>query len=332
MEENHLQTAIGGQPAPLMRTSRRTFLQRSLTPVAALSLSGVGSSDGAAAQPIVDSHQHFWDRAALRLPAPPPQEAVLAGPFLPAHLRREIEKVGVARTVLVQGYPQTLDGNRWIFQQANATDYVAGVVAWIDLENPSKAGAALDELCKERKFVGIRHIVEAESDADWIVRGPVIESLRELARRDVRFDMLAKPHHLKNVLTVIEKAPNLRMVINHIAKPDIARGGSPGWAEHMAAIAQHRLVYCKLSGMITEAKRGAWKPSDLKRYVHRVLEVFGWDRVMYGSDWPVCLLAGSYSQVWGALRDVLGEITFEQRDQVYSINATRFYGLTARSR
>jgi L-fuconolactonase len=236
-------------------------------------------------------------------------------------------KVGVRRTVLVQGYPQTLEGNRWLFRQANVTDYVSGVVAWINLQEPASAGPILDALGKEPKFVGIRHIVEEEPDVNWIIREPVIESLRELARREVRFDMLAKPQHLRNVLQVLETVPGLRMVIDHIAKPDIAHGGSSGWAENMAAIAEHRQVYCKLSGMITEADRASWNASQLKPYVHQIIAGFGWDRVMFGSDWPVCLLAGSYQQVWDALREALGEMTAEQNRNVFGINAARFYGL-----
>ena len=293
----------------------------------ALAVGGGAWTASAASPTVVDSHQHFWDRAVLHVPPPSAGEEVLTGPFLPADLRPELVKAGVNRTVLVQGFPQTQEGNRWLFVQANATDYIAGVVAWMDLQGPSHAGATLDQLRKEPKFVGIRHIVEEEPDVDWIVRPPVLESLRELARRNVRFDMLARPRHLSNVLKVLDRVPDLRMVVDHIAKPEIARGGTPGWKEHMTAIAQRPRVYCKLSGMITEANRRQWKPADLKPYVQHVTAAFGWDRVMYGSDWPVCLLAGSYQQVWQAIHEALGNITSAQRDQVFGANAVRFYGL-----
>lgn len=276
---------------------------------------------------VVDSHQHFWDPVELGLPAPPPEAAVLNRAFLPRDLRPEVEKAGVDCTVLVQAYPQTRECNDWMFRYANATEFVAGVVAWADLEDPSMLGKALDKLQKEPKFVGLRHIVEGEPDPDWIVRAAVLESLHELAARDVPYDMLVKPHHLRNVLKVLDAAPEFRMVIDHIAKPDIAAGGSPGWAHDMAAIAQCSRVHCKLSGMITEADRENFRPSDIAPYVEHVTSVFGWDRVMFGSDWPVCLLAGDYARVWHTLNESLPRLTAEQRGMVFGGNAIRFYAL-----
>ena len=153
---------------------------------------------------FVDSHQHFWDPKALALPALPPEAAVLDRAYLPADLEPEIRRVGVDYTVLVVGYPQELATNRWLFSQANATSYVAGVVGWVNLMEPDTVSLPIEELKKEPKFVGIRHIVEKEPDADWIVRDRVLESLWELARLDVAYDMLVKPPHLKNVLKVLE--------------------------------------------------------------------------------------------------------------------------------
>jgi len=276
---------------------------------------------------VIDAHQHFWDPSELGLPPPSPEVNILGRVYLPYDLRGEINAVGVDYTVLIQGYPQTLATNRWLFRQANATDYVIGVVAWMNLEELSIAELVLDELQKESKFVGIRHIIEDEPDVKWIVRGAVLESLLELARRDIAFDMLIKPQHLKYVLKVLDKVPNLRMVIDHIAKPNIAKGGSPGWREDLTAISQHPQAYCKLSGMITEADWHKWKASDLAPYVHHVIDVFGWDRVMFGSDWPVCLLAGDYQKVWNAINEILRDISDEQRAKVFGINAIRFYKL-----
>lgn len=276
---------------------------------------------------IIDSHHHFWDPAKLKLPAPPPEAALLAHAYLPAHLRPQLQAVGVNSTVLVQAYPQTHQCNRWLFDQANSSDFVLGVVAWADLLDPTALPDALDALIKEPKFVGLRHIVEDEPDLNWILQPPVLQSLKILADRGIPFDMLVKPPHLKNVLKILDKLPNLRMVIDHIAKPNIANGGSDGWDENITAIARNKNVYCKLSGMITEADWKNWKPSDLTPYVQHVISVFGWDRVMFGSDWPVCLLAGQYQQVFDALNEAFGKITQAQRDMVFADNAIRFYGL-----
>jgi L-fuconolactonase len=333
--------ASGGYELPLeymstSTTNRRTFLEQAFGRVAAMTALGVGldahgaAGGGNAASPknvVVDSHQHFWDPAALKLPPNPPEAAVLNRAFLPADLEREIKPLGINYTVLVQGYPQTDEANRWLFEQSNSADFVKGVVAWVDLQKPDQAGRALEELKKQPKFVGIRHIVQDEPDVNWIVREPVLESFKELARHKIPYDMVIKPQHLRNVLKVANRVPQLSIVIDHIAKPDIAAGGSPGWAETLTAVAQSPKVYCKLSGMVTEADHHKWKPSDLTPYVHHATEAFGWDRVMYGSDWPVCLLAASYRQVWDALHEALGAISEEQRRKVFGANAVRFYGL-----
>jgi len=276
---------------------------------------------------VVDSHQHFWDPADLALPALPAEASILTRAYLPDDLRPDIEAVGVARTVFVQIHPQSPATNEWMFSQANAAGFVAGVVAWVDLQDPSAVGSSLDELQREPKFVGIRHLVENEPDVNWIVQAPVLESLQELARRDIPYEMLVRPRHLENVLRVLDEVPDLRVVIDHIAKPDIAGGGSAGWAEDMAAIAQRLQAYCKLSGMITEADWQNWEPADLAPYVRHVIDVFGWDRVMFGSDWPVCLLAGDYRQVWRTINEVLRDISDQQRAKVFGANAARFYRL-----
>ncbi len=276
---------------------------------------------------VVDSHQHFWDADELDLPPLPPEAAILDRAYLPDDLLPEITRVGVDYTVLVQGFPQSLDTNRWYFRQANSTEFVAGVVAWMDLTAPSAACSVLDELQKEPKFAGIRHIVQEEPDVDWILRDDVLQSLRELARCGVPLDMPVKPQHLKNVLLALDKVPDLRMVIDHIAKPNIAGGGSPGWAEDLAAIAQRPQVYCKLSGLVTEADWQKWKPADLAPYVHHATDVFGWDRLMFGTDWPVCLLAGDYQRVWNVINELLSDIGQDNYAKVFGGNAIRFYQL-----
>jgi len=276
---------------------------------------------------VVDSHQHFWDPVALKLSPPPQNAAVLGRAFLPAELHQEIVKLGITSTVLVQGYPQTDEANQWLFRQANAAEYVRGVVAWVDLQAPATVARTLEHLRKEPKFVGIRHIVQDEPEVNWIVRDPVLESFKELAHHRVPFDVVVKPDHLKNVLKVLDKVPDLSIVLDHIGKPNIARGGSSGWAEGMTAIARHPQAYCKLSGMVTEADWHEWKPSDLTPFVKHATDVFGWDRVMFGSDWPVCLLAATYQQVWLAIQECLGGISRERWNRVFGINAVRFYGL-----
>ena len=276
---------------------------------------------------IVDSHQHFWDPVELELPPIPSEAAILDKAYLPKDLEPELRRAKVDCTVLVQGYPQSDQGNRWLFACAGETSFVAGVVAWVALLEPDVAAQQLDKLQTEPKFVGVRHIVEDEPDDRWILRDSVLKSLGELARRGIPYDMLVTPRHLSGVLAVLEKIPDLKTVIDHIGKPDIAKARFHGWADDMRALADHPQVYCKLSGMITEADWTHWRPGDLSRYVEHILEVCGCERVMFGSDWPVCLLAGSYQQVWEAEQEMVSHLNPKEKGRVFGKNAIDFYNL-----
>jgi len=256
-----------------------------------------------------------------------PECAILISEYLPPDLEGHLSQVGVDHTICVQASPQSLAMNDWYFQLTRGVDFVAGVVAWADLQKPNSLPKVLDHLQKEPKFVGIRHLVEVERDANWILRKDVLGSFGELARRGVPYDMLVREEHLTSVLKVLDKVSDLRVVIDHIAKPDIAGGTSREWQDDLARIAQHPTVYCKLSGMITEASWRTWEICDLEPYVLRTLDMFGYDRVMFGSDWPVCRLAGEYDEVWRALSTILKSATEGEREKVFGANAARFYDL-----
>ncbi|HMJ62274.1 MAG TPA: amidohydrolase family protein [Bryobacteraceae bacterium] len=261
---------------------------------------------------MVDSHQHFWDPAALRWDAPP--APIFRRAFLPPDLLPEIKAAGITHTVLVQGYPQTPATNRWLFSVANRAEHVRGVVAWVDLLDPRHVGKALDQLQREPKFVGIRHIVTDEPDGNWILRNSVLSSLGELARRGICFDMLVKPQQLRSVLKVMDKLPDLRMVVDHL-------GNHLAAARQLTDVGRFTGAYCKLSGIDWTR----WSPSTVRPYVRQVIDAFGWNRVMFGSDWPVCLLTGNYQRVWQATHEALGDSTAEQRDRVFGKNALEFY-------
>lgn len=276
---------------------------------------------------LVDSHQHFWDPGILDMPSAPPEAAVLNRPYLPKDLLPELRNAGVFCTVLVQGFPQALSTNNWYFQLADENDFIAGVVAWIDLTQPDSLSDTLDHLQQESKFVGIRHILDLESDPNWILQNEVIQSLRELARRNVPFDLCVNPDHLGNVLALFELIPDLRVVIDHIAKPAIAQNRLAEWKPTMQKISQNPNAYCKLSGMVTEADWKQWKPKDLAPYVDTVLQAFGDRRLLFGSDWPVCLLAASYGELWQALNSVLNGLATKQKHRIFGETAIEFYGL-----
>ena len=311
------------------KLSRREMLKAGAVSAAALSLhtpnAPAENRDNGQTIPVIDSHHHFWpvreDKLSAGMKQSPPQER----PYLPDYFRRELDAVGVDYTVLVQ-VTHTLEGNDWYFDFAKNTDYVAGVVAWGDLMNPDGLEKQLAGLEKEPKFAGIRHIVEREPDG-WIAQAPVIESLRILAARHIPYDMLVYPRQLPAVIKVLDAVPDLDMVINHIAKPDIANGGSPIWNELIPEIASRPNVYCKLSGLVSEADKENWTVDDLRPYADLVIEWFGLDRLMFGSNWPVCLRGATYVRVWNAANTLLSGIDADEHAGVFGGNAAAFYKL-----
>ena len=274
----------------------------------------------------IDSHQHFWD---LRSPVPyfwmPPDHPVLTRNYLPADLKTTYDVNRFDGSVFVQAAHDDREAE-WICELARENPWILGVVAWADLQSP-QLGRRLDELQRHPKFVGVRHIVHDEPDVDWLLRPAVVEGLRELARRGIPYDLLLKPPHLPVAIALMEKVPGLRCVIDHIAKPYIATGEFEPWARQIAGLATIPTMHVKLSGMITEAKVSGWKSEDLVPYVQHVLGIFGPDRCMFGSDWPVCLLAGSWKEVLAAFTQALGRQTLEVRGKVLGETCARFYGL-----
>jgi len=275
--------------------------------------------------PIIDAHHHLWQFSRFDYGWITEGRGPLGRDYLPADLKRTIDAAGVSQTVLVQTFHSVAE-TRWFLEMADQHVFIAGVVGWVDLTDPA-VGDLLDDLRAGSKLVGIRHVVQGEPDDDWVVRQDVRGGLEALARRNLPFDLLFLPRHLKHVPTLARRMPDLPMVIDHIAKPPIQAGRFDRWREDMAAAAEFPNVYCKLSGMITEADHDAWKPADLKPYVDHVVDCFGFDRLMFGSDWPVCLLAGSYQQVLDSLRQCVGQLSEVESAALYHETARRFYRL-----
>ncbi|MBZ5595789.1 MAG: amidohydrolase family protein [Acidobacteriia bacterium] len=273
----------------------------------------------------IDAHQHFWDVDRFQYPWMPSGASPLRRNFLPQHLEPILKRNRFEGSVIVQANI-ILDETRWLLDLASAHEFIRGVVGWADLTDP-RLGAALDEFQRHPKFKGVRHLVHDEPDVNWLHREDVLGGLRELARRHIPYDLLVRPQHLKLVPRLAEKAPDLFMVIDHIAKPPIAAQQMDGWAEDMAAAAKIPNVYCKLSGMITEADPRAWKAEHLRPYVTHVMQLFGPDRLMFGSDWPVCTLAGTWKEVLAAFTQAMGPQPIEARDKLLGGTAQKFYRL-----
>jgi L-fuconolactonase len=218
------------------------------------------------------------------------------------------------------------DENRWVLRLADQNPWIVGVVGWVDLQSPAVTEQI--ETCKQHpKFVGVRHITHDEPDDDFIVRPVVLRGLKALEKAQVPFDLLFFAKHLKHAATVAQAVPELPLVIDHLAKPKIKSQSINDWLPHFKAAAACPNVVCKLSGMVTEADWKNWRPADLQPYVDHALELFGPERLMYGSDWPVCELAGSYERVFRALEECLSRLSADERDAIYCRTAQKFYGL-----
>ena len=273
----------------------------------------------------IDAHQHYWDIARFTYPWMPPGESVLRRNYLPEHLEPALEASRFDGSVVVQANT-ILDETWWLLDLAGQTTSIRGVVAWVDLTDP-RVGDVLDQCGRHPKFCGVRHIVHDEPDLRWLLRNDVIHGLRELASRNSPYDLLLRPPHLPLIPELADKVPGLRMVIDHIAKPLIADGTMEPWARDMELVSQIPNMYCKLSGMITEAKPDAWTASDLRPYVQHILGLFPVDKLMFGSDWPVCRLAGSWKEVLAAFTQACGPIPQPLREKLLGETAVQFYGL-----
>ena len=273
----------------------------------------------------VDSHHHFWNLAKFDYDWIPPGDIVLKRNYLPDDMRPLLVSNGIDRTVLVQAHESLGEAN-WFLDLADSNDFIAGVVVWVDLVDPD-VGRVLDELMKGPKLVGVRHGVEYDADQAWLTRDTSIRGLKELAARGIRYDLLTRPDQLQYVPPIAEKIPDLKMVVDHISKPPIASGEMEPWATDIASVAAIPGIYCKVSGMVTEADHANWKPDDLKPYVRHIIDIFGFDRLMFGSDWPVCLRASSYDDVVGAALEAVGEISADDRAKFMGLNAIEFYDL-----
>jgi L-fuconolactonase len=275
---------------------------------------------------IIDAHQHFWQLGRfgyewLNAPA----LAKIKRDFLPHDLQPLLEEVGVHKSIFVQTQ-HNVSENDWVLALAEEHDFIAGVVGWVDLAS-SDCERQLEEFQDNPRFVGVRHVTHDEPDDDFIVREDVLRGLKVLEKHQVPFDLLFFPKHLRHVPAIVNHCPSLPLVIDHLAKPNIKGQELEPWLDDFRRAASFPNVYCKLSGMVTEADWNAWQPADLRPYIQRAIEYFGPQRCMYGSDWPVCELAGTYEQVFHAFEDCLGELSPDERAAIFGQTAQAFYGL-----
>ena len=268
---------------------------------------------------VVDAHHHFWGAPSLE--AYPwmagERMAPIRHPFGPRELSPLLQAEGVDRTVLVQTR-SSLDETREFLAIADAEPFVAGVVGWVDLTDPGVADviAGLRAGPGGERLVGIRHQVHDEPDAEWLLRPDVVRGLRAVESAGLTYDLLVRPRELPAAIATAKALPGLRLVVDHAAKPEIASGTLEPWAGLMGQFRDLDHVSCKLSGMVTEADWASWTTRDLVPYADVVLDVFGPDRVLLGSDWPVCLLAGTYGHVMRSQLTLVASMSADEHARV----------------
>jgi L-fuconolactonase len=279
----------------------------------------------------IDAHQHFWlparnDYAWMQSLT---GEAArrLRRPALPAELEPILAHHGITRTVLVQAAETEAEGD-FLLSMAEQHSFVGGVVIWLDMTRPDFE-RRLSAFSSRPKLVGVRPMIQDIEDPTWMLGPAVKRAFGVLDERGICFDFLIRPHQLEPTLRILDEFPRLRAVIDHIAKPPIASDRRSPWDNLMQRVSEHPNVYCKLSGMITEADHERWIPAQLFPFIKHVVTCFGPERLMFGSDWPVCTLAGSYDQVVAALEESLDalDLRAEARERIFGGTAREFYRL-----
>ena len=274
---------------------------------------------------IIDSHQHFWNYEPEKHLWIDDEMSVIRRDFLSDDLQKVFAENGVDACVAVQA-DQTTEETKFLISIAENNNFIKGVVGWVNLRSESIE----EDLLKYKKYdvvKGFRHVVQGEQDHNFMLRPEFLRGIELLGKYDLCYDILIFPHQLGAALELVKKFPNQKFVIDHIAKPYIKDGFFEGWAVMMREIAKHQNVYCKISGMITEAGYKTWTTEQVHPYMKLVLESFGAGRVMYGSDWPVCLVAGNYSMVKSLVTDFISDLSQEQQNAIMGGNAAKFYNL-----
>jgi L-fuconolactonase len=275
----------------------------------------------------IDSHQHFWRYDAARDAWITESMAVLRRDFLPDHLAAELNANAIDASIAVQA-DQSENETMFLLDLAEKNKHIAGVVGWVDLLSPRLA-ERLEYFSHFSKLRGFRHIAQGEPDDRFLARENFVKGVAQLRAFDFTYDILIYPKQLPAAIDLAARLPEQRFVVDHVAKPEINSGKTAPWAAQVRELAQNKNVFCKLSGLVTEADWKHWKADDFKSYLDVVFDAFGVERLMFGSDWPVCLLAATYGQVKQLIENYVTCYSEADKDKIFGGNAARFYGLKA---
>jgi L-fuconolactonase len=273
----------------------------------------------------IDAHQHFWIYNPQEYEWIDNSMGMIRRNFLPEDFEPELQHNDVQGSVAVQAR-QTIEETRWLLELAERSSKILGVVGWVDLCS-AKVRSQLEEFAKHPKLIGVRHIVQSEPDQRFLLRDDFLRGISMLEEFDLAYDILIYTKHLPVAEEFVARFPKHRFVLDHLAKPPIKDGKLEPWALGIRRLAYFPNVWCKLSGLVTEAHWQRWKPEDIRPYLDVAFEAFGAERLMIGSDWPVCLVAGSYARTVGVVKNYVQDLPARTRDFVLGENARRFWRL-----
>ncbi|MBB6005715.1 amidohydrolase [Arcicella rosea] len=273
----------------------------------------------------IDSHQHFWQYDAQRHDWISEEMKVIQRDFLPNDLAPILAKNNISGCVAVQA-DQTLAETDFLIDLANKNDFIKAVVGWVDLR-ADDVDDTLEQYAEHKIVKGFRHIVQGEADTEFMLRPKFKAGISALGAFDFTYDILIYHFQLEQAIQLAKLFPNQKFVLDHIAKPDIKSGEYAAWQTNIKKLALHQNVYCKLSGMVTEGEWKDWKVSDFKIYLDTVVKAFGTERIMYGSDWPVCLVAAQYEEQLGIVNEYFSTFSSLEKKKVMGENALKFYNI-----
>lgn len=271
----------------------------------------------------IDAHQHFWQYDPAEYPWISDALAPLKQDFLPGDLAPHLSAAGLTHSVAVQAR-QSLVETEWLLQLAHQTESICAVVGWVDLQSPD-VGSQLQRFAAEPKFAGVRHVAQDEPDDRFLVRPQFLQGIAQLAEFGLTYDILIYPRQLPAAIELVSRFPDQPFVLDHLAKPQVRDRQWQPWADQMRQLAALPNVMCKVSGMVTEADWHAWTPDDFAPYLDLVFDAFGTERLMFGSDWPVCRVAADYAQVVSLVRDAVRQRDPSAEPLVFGENCERFY-------
>ncbi len=273
----------------------------------------------------IDSHQHFWKYHPIKDAWITDDMKVIQHDFLPSDLRPFLDANHFDGTVVVQADQSETETN-FLLELAAENDFIKGVVGWVDLCS-NTVSEKLNHYSSFKKLKGFRHIVQAEPQDDFLLNSDFCNGISQLLNYQFTYDLLIYPRHLPFAIKLVEQFPLQPFVIDHLAKPDFKVADFKEWKEGIRAIAKHSNVYCKVSGLVTEADWKNWQVADFTYCLDVVTESFGIDRLMYGSDWPVCLLGGSYDEVKRIIEQYFASYSLAEKVKIFGLNAMQFYKL-----